>query len=99
MIRRPPKSTLFPNTTLFRSLGRDVKWTEDRREHFISSAHERQQRQEISVGFDDDGRITALDVHVWHDHGAYTPYGIIVPIITATQLVGPYVIPVYRVVA
>ena len=32
-----------------------------------------------------------------HDHGAYTPYGIIVPIITATQLVGPYVIPVYRV--
>jgi hypothetical protein len=75
-----------------------VKWAEDRREHFISSAHERQQRQEVSVGFDDDGRITALDVHVWHDHGAYTPYGIIVPIITATQLVGPYVIPVYRVV-
>src|SRR3712207_5947264 len=80
------------------ALGREVKWTEDRREHFVSSAHERQQRQEISVGFDDDGRITALDVHVWHDNGAYTPYGIIVPIVTATQLVGPYVIPVYRVV-
>ena len=26
----------------------------------------------------------------WHDNGAYTPYGIIVPIITSTQLVGPY---------
>ena len=49
------------------------------------------------VGYDDDGRITALDVHIWHDNGAYTPYGIIVPIVTATQLVGPYVIPVYRV--
>ena len=40
----------------------------------------------------------ALDVHIWHDNGAYTPYGIIVPIVTATQLVGPYVIPTYRVI-
>ena len=40
--------------------------------------------QEITVGYDDDGRITALDVHIWHDNGAYTPYGIIVPIVTAT---------------
>src|SRR3712207_2147811 len=97
MIRRPPRSTLFPYTTLFRSLGHEVKWTEDRREHFISSAHERQQRQEVTVGYDDDGRLTALDVRIWHDNGAYTPYGIIVPIVTATQLVGPYVVPVYRV--
>ena len=91
-----PEELLVPMAAI--ALGHEVKWTEDRREHFISSAHERQQRQEISVGFDDDGRITALDVHVWHDNGAYTPYGIIVPIVTATQLVGPYVIPVYRVV-
>src|SRR4051794_21899607 len=79
------------------ALGAEVKWAEDRREHFISSAHERQQRQDITVGYDDEGRITALDVHVLHDNGAYTPYGIIVPIITATQLIGPYDIPVYRV--
>jgi carbon-monoxide dehydrogenase large subunit len=91
-----PEELLVPMAAI--ALGREVKWTEDRREHFISSAHERQQRQEIAVGFDDDGRITALDVHIWHDNGAYTPYGIIVPIVTATQLVGPYVIPVYRVV-
>jgi carbon-monoxide dehydrogenase large subunit len=91
-----PEELLVPLAAI--NLGREVKWTEDRREHFISSAHERQQRQEITVGFDDDGRITALDVHIWHDNGAYTPYGIIVPIVTATQLVGPYVIPVYRVI-
>ena len=42
--------------------------------------------------------MSALDVHIWHDNGAYTPYGIIVPIVTATQLVGPYVIPTYRVI-
>ena len=90
-----PEELLVPMAAI--ALGREVKWTEDRREHFISSAHERQQRQEITVGFDDDGRITALDVHIWHDNGAYTPYGIIVPIVTATQLVGPYAIPAYRV--
>ncbi|WP_336033745.1 aerobic carbon-monoxide dehydrogenase large subunit [Geodermatophilus sp. FMUSA9-8] len=91
-----PEELLVPMAAI--RLGREVKWAEDRREHFISSAHERQQRQEITVGYDDDGRVTALDVHVWHDNGAYTPYGIIVPIVTATQLVGPYAIPVYRVV-
>jgi CO/xanthine dehydrogenase Mo-binding subunit len=90
-----PEELLVPMAA--RLLGHEVKWSEDRREHFISSAHERQQRQEVTVGYDDDGRITALDVHIWHDNGAYTPYGIIVPIVTATQLVGPYVIPVYRV--
>ncbi|MBB3086407.1 aerobic carbon-monoxide dehydrogenase large subunit [Geodermatophilus sabuli] len=91
-----PEELLVPMAAI--ALGQEVKWAEDRREHFISSAHERQQRQEVTVGYDDDGRITALDVHIWHDNGAYTPYGIIVPIITATQLVGPYAIPVYRVV-
>ncbi|MGY1824458.1 aerobic carbon-monoxide dehydrogenase large subunit [Geodermatophilus sp. SYSU D00079] len=91
-----PEELLVPMAAI--ALGQEVKWAEDRREHFISSAHERQQRQEITVGYDDDGRITALDVHIWHDNGAYTPYGIIVPIVTATQLVGPYTIPVYRVV-
>ncbi|MGY1637303.1 aerobic carbon-monoxide dehydrogenase large subunit [Geodermatophilus sp. SYSU D00742] len=91
-----PEELLVPMAAI--ALGQEVKWAEDRREHFISSAHERQQRQEITVGYDDDGRITALDVHIWHDNGAYTPYGIIVPIVTATQLVGPYAIPVYRVI-
>jgi len=89
-----PEELLVPMAAI--ALGQEVKWSEDRREHFISAAHERQQKQEITVGFDDDGRITALDAHIWHDNGAYTPYGIIIPIITATQLVGPYVIPVYR---
>src|SRR3989449_1329375 len=29
MIRRPPRSTLFPYTTLFRSLTRVLEWAED----------------------------------------------------------------------
>ena len=61
------------------------------------AAHERGQLQEVTVGFDDEGRLLALDVRFWHDNGAYTPYGIIVPIITATQLLGPYKPGAYRV--
>src|SRR5215207_5496985 len=90
-----PEEVLVPWAA--RLLGHDVKWTEDRREHFVSSAHERGQLQEVTVGFDDDGRLLALDVRFWHDNGAYTPYGIIVPIITATQLLGPYKPGAYRV--
>ena len=73
-----------------------IKWTEDRWEHFVSSAHERGQLQHVRVGFDSDGRLLGLDVTIWHDNGAYTPYGIIVPIITSTQLLGPYKPGAYR---
>jgi CO/xanthine dehydrogenase Mo-binding subunit len=90
-----PEEVLVPWAA--RALNRDVKWVEDRREHFISSAHERGQVHAIRVGFDDDGRLLALDVKFWHDNGAYTPYGIIVPIITSTQLLGPYKPGSYRV--
>ncbi|MFC0863499.1 aerobic carbon-monoxide dehydrogenase large subunit [Sphaerimonospora cavernae] len=90
-----PEEVLIPWAA--RLLGGEVKWTEDRREHFVSSAHERGQVQYVRVGFDDDGRVLGLDVNILHDHGAYTPYGIIVPIITSTQLLGPYKIGAYRV--
>ena len=80
-----------------RLLGRPVKWTEDRVEHFVAATHERAQTHDITVGFDDDGRILGLDVRFRHDNGAYVPYGLIVPIITATQLPGPYKLGAYRV--
>ncbi|MGH3358130.1 MAG: aerobic carbon-monoxide dehydrogenase large subunit [Nocardioidaceae bacterium] len=83
-----PEELLVPLAA--RALGRPVKFTEDRREHFISSAHERGQVQHIDVGFDDDGLLLGLAVEFWHDNGAYTPYGLIVPIVTSTQLLGPY---------
>jgi CO/xanthine dehydrogenase Mo-binding subunit len=89
-----PEEVLVPWAA--KRLGHEVKWVEDRREHFVSSAHERGQLQEITVGFDDDGRLLALDVRFWHDNGAYTPYGVIVPIITSTQLLGPYKPGTYR---
>jgi carbon-monoxide dehydrogenase large subunit len=90
-----PEEVLVPWAAM--RLGRPVKWVEDRREHFVSSAHERAQRHTIEVGFDDDGRLLGLDVEFAHDNGAYTPYGIISPVITSTQLLGPYKPGAYRV--
>jgi carbon-monoxide dehydrogenase large subunit len=83
-----PEEVLVPLAA--RALNRPVKFTEDRREHFISAAHERGQTHHVEVGFDDDGRLLGLSVRFWHDNGAYIPYGLIVPIVTSTQLLGPY---------
>ncbi|HSR82806.1 MAG TPA: aerobic carbon-monoxide dehydrogenase large subunit [Streptosporangiaceae bacterium] len=90
-----PEEVLVPWAA--RGLGRPVKFTEDRLEHFIASAHERAQLHHVTVGYDDDGRMVGLDVRFWHDNGAYVPYGLIVPIVTSTQLLGPYKPPAYRV--
>jgi carbon-monoxide dehydrogenase large subunit len=77
-------------------LGRPVKWTEDRREHFVSANQERGQAHTARVAVDKDGRILGLESAFQHDTGAYTPYGMVVPIITVTQLPGPYKVPTYR---
>ena len=89
-----PEEVLVPWAA--RRLDRPVKWTEDRREHFVSSAHERGQLHQVRVGYDGDGRLVGLSVRFWHDNGAYIPYGLIVPIVTSTQLLGPYKPGVYR---
>ena len=90
-----PEELLVPWAAL--KLDHPVKFTEDRREHFVSANHEREQVHTVDVGFDDDGRILGLSVDFLHDHGAFIPYGLIVPIITSTQLLGPYAIEAYRV--
>ncbi|HVH63152.1 MAG TPA: aerobic carbon-monoxide dehydrogenase large subunit [Candidatus Dormibacteraeota bacterium] len=90
-----PDELLVPFAAM--RLGRPVKWTEDRQEHFTAVNQERGQVHDVDVAFDDEGRVLALSDDFIHDAGAYTPYGIILPIITAAQLPGPYRIPNYRV--
>jgi carbon-monoxide dehydrogenase large subunit len=89
-----PEEFLVPFAAM--TLGRPVKWTEDRREHFIGSNHERGQVHEIEVGVDNDGRILALGDRFVHDSGAYCPYGVIVPLVTSARMIGPYKIPNYH---
>jgi len=83
-----PEEVLTPFAAIH--LGRPVKWIEDRREHFISANQERSQLHEVEYAFDDQGILLAVRDNFIHDTGAYTPYGIIVPIITACTLPGPY---------
>ena len=90
-----PDELLVPFAAM--RLGRPVKWTEDRQEHFTAVNQERGQVHEVEVGFDDEGHVLALSDDFIHDAGAYTPYGIILPIITAAQVPGPYRVPNYRV--
>ena len=83
-----PEEILVPLAAI--RLGRPVKWIEDRHEHLIAANQERGQIHDVDVAVDGDGRILALHDRFVHDAGAYTPYGIIVPLITSTQLPGPY---------
>ena len=83
-----PEEILTPFAAIL--LGRPVKWIEDRREHFISANQERSQLHQVEYAFDDQGILLAVRDKFLHDTGAYTPYGIIVPIITACTLPGPY---------
>src|SRR5207249_4316869 len=90
-----PEEILVPHAAI--TLGRPVKWTEDRREHLLAANEERGQIHDVGVGFDEMGKILALRDRFVHDAGAYTPYGIVVPIITSTQLPGPYRLQNYAV--
>jgi carbon-monoxide dehydrogenase large subunit len=90
-----PEEILVPYAAI--RLGRPVKWTEDRLEHFVSASHERGQLHDVEVACDVDGRILGLRDRFRHDAGAYTPYGIVIPLITSTQLPGQYRIRHYQV--
>ncbi|MEK9683440.1 MAG: xanthine dehydrogenase family protein molybdopterin-binding subunit [Rhodospirillaceae bacterium] len=76
--------------------GRPIKWTEDRREHFVSAVQERDQYWEAEIALDGDGIILGVRGHLIHDHGAYTAQGITLPYNAAATIPGPYKVPNYR---
>jgi len=86
-----PEDVLIP--FLARRLARPVRWIEDRLEHMLAATQEREQEHEVTVGFDDAGQLLALRDRFVHDTGAYTPRGLVVPLLTASMLTGPYRIP------
>lgn len=92
-----PKALIYPEelalAALTRHLGVPVKWTERRREHFVSAAQQRGQSGTVDAAFDDSGRVTALRARLVHDMGAFIPYGVVVPLTTLRLMSGPYAIP------
>jgi aerobic carbon-monoxide dehydrogenase large subunit len=86
-----PEDVLIPFLAL--RFGHPVRWLEDRLEHMLTATQERTQVHTVEVGFDDDGRLLALRDRFVHDTGAYTPRGLVVPLLTASLLAGPYRVP------
>ena len=63
---------------------RPVKWTEDRRENFVATNQERDQYWDVEIAVEADGKIRGVRGAMIHDTGAYMPWGIISPYISAT---------------
>jgi carbon-monoxide dehydrogenase large subunit len=88
------KGHVYPEDVLIaylaRLLGRPVRWVEDRQEHMLNTTHARDDRHDVEIGFDLDGRILALRDRFVKDSGAYTPVGIGAPSNTMTHTMGPY---------
>src|SRR5215470_16933758 len=83
-----PEDVLIP--FLARRIGRPVRWIEDRREHFLSATHARDQIHEVEIGFDEEGGILALRDFFMADCGAWNPIGAGIIYNTAAHLLGPY---------
>jgi len=88
-----PEEVLLPWVAM--TLGRPVKWIEDRQEHFFATTQERDQVHDAEIALDHDGRILGIKDRFLHDTGAYDPYGLTVPINSQCTLLGPYVVPSY----
>lgn len=93
------KGHVYPEDVLLaylaRTIGRPVKWIEDRREHFTCSIHSRDQVHDAEVAFDGEGRILAVRDHFTLDCGAWNPLGAVLAYNTAAHLLGPYKVDHY----
>jgi carbon-monoxide dehydrogenase large subunit len=94
-----PKGSMYPEYPLIlhcaMTLGKPVKWIEDRRENFVASHQERDQIWNLELALDDQARILGMRGELLHDNGAYVPWALVLPWIAMTTLHGPYVIPAF----
>lgn len=74
-----------------RQLGRPVKWTGDRTEHFLVDAHGRDNVAEAEMAMDSEGRFLGLRVKLIANLGAYAhQVGPLIPFVGATMSTGVY---------
>jgi len=78
-----------------RHTGRPVKWTEDRRENYLTTIHGRDHVTDLDVAARKDGTITAVRGKTWANLGAYlsTAAPGIPTILHGLMLTGCYTIP------
>jgi carbon-monoxide dehydrogenase large subunit len=94
------KGPVYPEDLIVAALARrlrvPVRWTDTRRDSFLSTTHAGDQVHTATLALDPDGRILALTDDFLIDGGAYMPRGAVVANVTATHLVGLYRLPVFR---
>lgn len=72
-------------------LGRPVKWTCDRSEHFVSDAHGRDNVVTAKMAMNKDGKFLAIDVDLTAAMGAYLhTFGPYIPYLGITMTTGLY---------
>ncbi|MBI4195840.1 MAG: xanthine dehydrogenase family protein molybdopterin-binding subunit [Betaproteobacteria bacterium] len=95
-----PKGSFYPEyvnvAVASRLTNRPVKWIEDRRENFLATHQERDQYWDVEIAVDAGAKIIGVRGQLIHETGAYVPWGIVLPWITATTVPGPYVIPNFK---
>src|SRR4051812_32453407 len=83
-----PEEVVLPLVAL--KLQRPVKWVEDRSEHFVSTAQQRDQAWSLEVAADKDGRLLGVRGRCMHDNGGYVPYGLVAAVTSLAAFPGPY---------
>jgi len=73
-----------------RRLGRPMRWTETRSENMVAMPHGRGQLQHLTIGGTRDGQVTAYQLDVVQDAGAYPVMGAFLPAMTQRMLTGVY---------
>jgi len=84
----------FLTSAISRKLGQPVKYVQTRSDAMVLTTHGRDQVHDVSVAFDDDGKVLALRLHVVQNVGAHpdaTAMGL--PVLTTWMASGCYAIP------
>ena len=93
-----PEDFLIPWLSL--RLRKPIRWIEDRFENFSAINHSREATFEVTAAADADGILTAFDVRLAADLGAYIrTHGDVVPSHSSACFPGPYRVRNYRVEA
>lgn len=89
-----PEEFILPWLT--RRLRRPVKWTEDRREHLLATAHAKQNTFYMEIALRKDGTMLGMKIRSIGDSGAYSMFpwsGLIEPVVGNNGLPGAFAVP------
>ncbi|MEJ8569993.1 xanthine dehydrogenase family protein molybdopterin-binding subunit [Microbaculum marinum] len=94
-----PKLVTYPEEVAVAAvasmIARPVKWVEDRQEHFVATAQERDQVWDMAMAVDAEGRILGIRGTLLHDHGAYTARGLNIAYGSGVTVPLPYNVGAY----